>query len=299
MKKIALTGATSMLGIALIKQCITHGIQVVAFIKHDSTNLGRLPVSPLITLVEYNLDSLSSLTLESITIDSFYHIGWVGTDKIGRDSPSLQVVNIQYTLDAVKLAQKMGCKRFIGIGSQAEYGRVNTVIAPDTPVNPETAYGVAKYCAGIFSRIECHRLGFEHIWVRVFSVYGSNDNDGTLLKTFIKNVQTDKPMKLTKCEQIWDYLHEDDAGRALFSVGINGIPDKVYCLGSGEGLVLKRYLEIIRDIINPDYSFTNDFLPYNKDQVMNLCADISELTLDIGWKPEISFKDGIKRILTS
>ncbi|MCL2283504.1 MAG: hypothetical protein FWC26_09330 [Fibromonadales bacterium] len=58
MKTIALTGATSMIGIALIKQCILNGIKVTAFIRSNTSRLNRLPNSDLIKIVSCNLEVL-------------------------------------------------------------------------------------------------------------------------------------------------------------------------------------------------------------------------------------------------
>ena len=54
----------------------------------------------------------------------------------------MQEPNIQYTMDAVCLAKRLGCKLFVGAGSQAEYGRVDGKIGSNTPVNPEVAVWV-------------------------------------------------------------------------------------------------------------------------------------------------------------
>jgi nucleoside-diphosphate-sugar epimerase len=286
-----------MLGIALIKQCIANNVRVIALVRQGTQRLDRLPDSKLITVIYCDLENLGNVIIDEKQIDVFYHIGWAFTDKTGRMSPDLQELNIRYTLDAVHLAKKLGCKRFIGTGSQAEYGRVNSVIKPDTPVNPDISYGIAKYAAGKLSRFECEILGIEHIWVRVFSVYGINDNNGTLLNSFISKVKQNKPMALTKCEQIWDYLYEDDAGNALFLLGSKGISGKVYCLGSGKGKPLIEYLEIIKKVLNPGYNLVVGELPYGSMQVMHLCADISELSNDTGWKPVISFEEGIRKIV--
>lgn len=97
------------------------------------------------------------------------------------DNPILQEPNIKYTLDAVNLAKRLGCRKFIGAGSQAEYGKVDTVITPDTPVNPLTAYGMAKYSAGILSGKLCKQLELIHIWTMIFSVYGCYDREGTMI----------------------------------------------------------------------------------------------------------------------
>jgi nucleoside-diphosphate-sugar epimerase len=300
MKSIALTGATSMIGIALIKQCIQNNIAVLALIRPGSLRRNRVPDSDLVAILEYNLDNFTGLNIPvnvTLPIDVFYHLGWDDTDKTGRYSCEKQLKNIWYTLTAVSFAKKLGCTKFIGTGSQAEYGNTLRPLNGDVPVNPEIAYGVAKYAAGKFSKIECEKLDLEHIWVRILSVYGRNDNDDTLIKTFIDKCKNNQSMPLSACTHTWDYLHEDDAGRALLYIGEKGIDGKVYCLGSGMGRPLKEYLEFIKNAINAKYRPDYGLIPYTEKSIKYLCADISELTADTGWKPEISFEEGIKMMI--
>lgn len=72
---------------------------------------------------------------------------------------------------------------FVGAGSQAEYGRVNHALTPDTPCFPENGYGMAKLCAGQMSRVECEKLGLVHIWPRILSVYGPYDGKNAMITT--------------------------------------------------------------------------------------------------------------------
>ena len=52
---IAITGATSMLGVTTIKKCFSNNISVLAFVRKGSSKIERLPSSPLIKIVEYDL----------------------------------------------------------------------------------------------------------------------------------------------------------------------------------------------------------------------------------------------------
>jgi len=299
MKSIALTGATSMLGLALIRQCILNDIKVIAFVRPDSSRLNRLPGSDFLKIVGCNLDDLADFesTEKKIgSVDVFYHFGWSHTDKRGRPDCDKQLENLHYTLAAVRLAKRMGCRKFIGVGSQAEYGRSLVPLTSATPVNPENAYGISKYAAGKFAKVECEKLGLDYVWVRVLSVYGSNDNDNTLIKDFIFNCKENRTMPLSPCTHVWDFLYEDDAGKAFLAIGKKGINGKVYCLGSGNGRPLKEFLEIIKNMVNPKYVPQYAEIPYNDNYVKYLCADISELSRDTWWEPETSFEEGVKII---
>ncbi|MBQ9062195.1 MAG: NAD-dependent epimerase/dehydratase family protein, partial [Eubacterium sp.] len=205
--------------------------------------------------------------------------------------------NIQYTLDAVDLAERLGCKRFIGAGSQAEYGVTNEILTADTAARPVTPYGIAKLAAGSLSRIACEQKGLEHIWVRVLSIYGVHDKPNTLISQLVQHALQDEPMELSGCEQTWDYLYESDAGRAFLETGRRGVAGKIYVLGSGDGRRLKSYVDELTEMVNRDYRPDFGKKPYGPAQPMHLQADIAELTEDTGWKPLVSFAEGVREML--
>ena len=174
MKRIIVTGATSMIGTALIEECIRHDIEVYAVVRAGSSKTKRLPESARIHQIECELEKLEELPAK-ITgeCDTFFHIAWGNTGENRNSSTELQSRNVFYTLKAVRAAHAMGCKRFIGAGSQAEYGPMDVPrIAPDSPVHPTTPYGASKLAANQLSFMLCKELGMEWIWPRIFSVYG-------------------------------------------------------------------------------------------------------------------------------
>jgi UDP-glucose 4-epimerase len=296
MKKIIITGATSMLGIALINECISNNAEVMAIVRENSSKINRIPKSPLITLVECNLENLKNLKADvSKPYDTFYHFAWAETSNLSRNNVDAHSLNIKYTLDVVELANKLGCKTFIGAGSQAEYGRKESVIKSYTECNPETAYGIAKFAAGKLSAIKCESLGIKHIWARVFSVFGPNNKSETMIMYCIRKLFAGEKPCLTKCEQMWDYLFCDDAARALFLLGQKGSDKKIYNIASGKKEPLINYVKQIRDLIDSELELEIGSVEYTKNQVMHLCADISDLTKDTGFVPEISFKEGAEK----
>lgn len=298
MKRIVLDGATSMLGLALIHECIEKEVEVIAIARKDSARLDVLPVSKYVRIIKANQNDLQDLQLENIgECDVYYHYAWSNTRSEERRNVFLQEPNIQYTLDAVKLAKRMGCKRFIGAGSQAEYGRVSGVIGSETPVNPEVAYGIAKYAAGKMAKILCNELEMECIWTRTFSVYGIGDNVTTLVMHAIDKLLKKEKPSFTKAEQQWDYLYSKDAGKAFFLIGECGKAGKTYCIGSGKSRPLKEYIISIRDEIDKELPVGIGELPYAPMQVMNLQVDISELQADTGFVPEYEFEQGIRETI--
>jgi nucleoside-diphosphate-sugar epimerase len=298
MQKIVITGATGMIGTALVRCAINEGIEVLCIVRKNSGRLNNLPQSDLIKIEYCGIDQYCNLSFDA-HYDVFYHLAWDKTSGVSRDDVDIQTANIQYTLDAVRLAKRLGCKKFIGAGSQAEYGVVTEPLKPEMPVNPLSGYGIAKYTAGKLSYLLCSQLGLEFNWIRILSVFGLLDGAHTLIMYAIHELQEGRSPEFTKCEQIWDYLYCDDAARAFLGIGESGINGKTYPLGSGTKRKLSEYIESIRNIVDPGAVLQFGKKEYYPHQPMYLCADISELTHDTGWKPEIKFEEGIKKIITS
>ena len=296
MNKIIVTGATGCVGSAIVRRALAQSMEVTCIVHEGSKRLANLPQDERVKVVECNLSNYNSLNIDG-QYDAFIHMAWEKTFGASRDDAEVQTRNIQYTLDAVHLAHRCGCKVFIGAGSQAEYGVQSADLTPELPVKPESGYGIAKYAVGKLSAMLCKSLGVRQNWVRILSVYGPNDGENTLISYVIRELKAGRSPELTKCEQIWDYLYADDAGDAILAIAEKGIDGKAYPLGSGNGRKLSEYIEDICKSINPNVEVKFGIKDYYPHQPMHLVADLKELTADTGWKPKTFFVDGIKQII--
>lgn len=313
MKSIVISGPTGAIGMALIEKCIQENTRVLAICHKGSARVANIPDSPLVQVVEADLCDYKQLFRQSNSAgayDVFYHFAWSGTVGDARNDMRLQTDNIAYTMDAVDLAGRLGCHTFIGAGSQAEYGRVEGKLTPDTPVYPENGYGMAKLCAGQMSRVVCEQKGMRHIWTRVLSVYGPYDGSGSMVMSAVKKIRNNEPTAFTPGEQMWDYLYSRDAAGIFYALGEKGRNGSVYCVGSGRARELKGYIKDIDDVIQEcngqRKSETEEeqerrlgigSIPYGEKQVMYLCADTSLLEEHIGPIEHTDFKNGIRSIL--
>ena len=299
MKKIVVTGATSMIGIAVVEACLKHDVELIyAVVRPNSANLSRIPKDDRIRVIECDMDQYATLEkLIDEKCDTFYHIAWSVTGRKRNSDIYGQVKNIQFTLDALHAASAIGCTKFIGAGSQAEYGKLDVEkIGIYSPVNPVQPYGIAKYAAGKLVVEEAKLFGISCIWVRIFSIYGKYDKPSTMISSSIKKMKAGEHVSFTAGEQMWDYLYSEDAGEAFYLIGEKVDENKVYCLGSGQAKKLRWFIEIMRDVVNPTLTLGLGEIPYTEETVMNLCADISELQTDTGWCPKTPFEDGIRML---
>ncbi len=297
-RQVILTGATGPIGIALTKYLIAKGISLTVLTRPGSKRNIDIPVSERVRI--FNCDSVDFTSLSAKLerrYDAFFHLGWDTASREVVNDSFLQARNIIYTLEAVKLAHSAGCKVFVGTGSQAEYGRTKGRLKPDTPANPETSYGIAKYAAGRLSLKLCESLRMRHCWARILSVYGPHDRETTAIMYCISSLLKGEKPSLTKGEQVWDYLYSADCARALYLIAKKGKHGAVYVVGSGKGRPLREYFECTRDAINPKLMLGIGEKSYSDKQLMHLSADISSLTRDTGFKPGYSFARGLKETI--
>lgn len=294
--KAVVTGATGAVGMALLAELEAEGVETLVLCRKGSRRNDRIKESKYIKKTECSLDELASFSLDADQkYDVFYHFAWEGTTGSSRNDMALQNKNVKYSLDALALASRLGCKTFVGAGSQAEYGRVEGKLTPNTPAFPENGYGIAKLCAGSMCRVSAEALGIRFVWARILSVYGPFDTENSMvMSTLIKIMNGERP-SFTAGEQIWDYLYSADAARALYLLGATEAASGIYCLGSGDPRPLKDYITAIRDEVDANAEIGLGEVPYAKNQVMYLCADISKLTNDTGFVPQTDFADGIKK----
>ncbi|MEE0956364.1 MAG: NAD(P)-dependent oxidoreductase [Eubacterium sp.] len=318
---IYITGSTGMIGLALIRSLLLHDRdnqhlhlgRIFAIVREDSRKLDLLPKDDRITIVPCDLDHLNQLPdiLDRMGFHStdrlrrrtnvFYHFGWDGTGgAANRAKTDVQYKNMKYTEYAVLAADKLGCGKFIGAGSQAEYGMCRDLpLRPDSEPHPISPYGSAKELVGSFVLDFCRHRGIDGIWVRIFSVYGTHDRANSMVMSTLQKLKSGEKPLFTPAEQLWDYLNEEDAGNAFRMIGDLCTGSRIYCLASGESHPLKDYIDQIRDAVDPALPLGIGDLPYPDHGPRDLAADISSLQKDTGWNPQISFAEGISEILRS
>ena len=285
-----------MIASALIRLLVSEGVKVFAVCRPGSAKLDNIPDSELVEVCQADISDMLSLS-DALPrdCDALFHFAWAGTGGPSRNDARLQFENVRYTLDAVDLAVACGCKVFLGAGSQAEYGRVEGKLKPDTPAFPENGYGMAKLAAGQLSRIHARSLGIRHVWMRILSVYGPGDNSFTITASSLRRFLSGEHAPFTPGEQLWDFLYCDDAARAFYLAALKGRDGAVYPLGSGEARPLKEYILEMSAAAGASEKPGIGELPYNPGQVMYLCADIGDLTRDCGFTPQVGYPEGIRR----
>lgn len=297
-KSAIITGPTGAVGVALINELIRKGIVVYCVCHKASTRLNNIPNNSLVHVVFCDMNEYSQLpNMIGERVDAFFHFAWNGTYGASRNDDVAQIKNIEYTMEAVKVAKKLSCKVFVGAGSQSEFGPTNEIKHPYDYCNPDNLYGAAKLSAMKMGKVLAKQFNIRFIWCRIFSLFGPCDGPYTMVMSSITKMLNGEVCKFTKGDQIWDYIYSKDAAKAFRLVAESGKDGSIYCFASGQTRRLKEFIESMHSIVNPKSEIQLGAIPYYDHQAMNLTADISNLKEDTGFEPMFSFEAGIRDLV--
>jgi UDP-glucose 4-epimerase len=299
MSRILLTGATSFIGRALCRVLLTQGHNVVALSRPGSLNREYLPKAKSLEVVDFSISNISEMASKVKNIDITIHLAWDGIGSAGRDDFSIQQRNLANSIELIRVVSDLGCQLFIGAGSQAEYGFVDGIITEETPCAPVIEYGKAKLDFAIKGGVLCDQLGIRWRMLRIFSVYGPGDHPWTLIMTLIRNLQSGAPMNLTECSHYWNYLFVEDAARAFSALLGHGCPNGIYNIAEERSLPLREYVSTVCSFFPNQTRLFFGAIPYENKRILNLRPSVDKIIRETGWRPEISFFQGIERTIQS
>ena len=290
MKKYIITGAAGFLGMNLVERLLREeNVHIYAVVRPNSPHNARLIESERLTLVPADLSEYGHLD-ERIAepCDAFFHLAWQG----GRYDFVAQYGNIADTLAALEAAVRLGCRRFIATGSQAEYGPQTALISEETCPHPTDAYGAAKLAACALSRQRAADLGIEWIWGRVFSLYGKYEQEGRMLPALVNSLRLEQSFALSSSgAQNWDYLYAADAADALLALAKRGRAGEIYNIAHGGYRPLLDYIEEARAVIAPQCDVTYGAADAD---VFSLQPSVEKIRRDTEWQPVTDFVDGLQ-----
>lgn len=299
MNRVLVTGGAGFVGARVVHRLVEQGREVALLLRETSDARRISSVIGRCTVLRGDLSHLEALRapLQAFAPQGVLHLAWEGVKGVDRNHP-VQLSNISTSIELFRLTGEIGCANFVGLGSQAEYGLLSGRIDERAPTRPTTTYGAAKLATGCVLERAAAAVGRPFAWLRLFSSYGPDDDPSWLIPYMISMLLAGERPRLTKAEQIWDYIHVDDVADALVAAldaGVHGI----YNLGSGRARPLREIVELVRDAIDPALPLGFGEVDYRPDQVMHLESDIGALRAATGWAPRVSLEQGLAGVISS
>jgi len=203
--------------------------------------------------------------------------------------------NVQGTVNMLEASRLAGVKRFIYTASSSCYGIPDIIPTPKTAIiKPEYPYALTKYVG------ECYVLHWGKVYkvpvlsLRLFNVYGPRSRTsgtyGAVFGVFLAQKLHDKPFTVVgDGSQTRDFTFVTDVVNALVMAAQSDLRDEVLNVGSGNTYSVNRLVELLGgEVVH---------IPKRPGEPDCTWADISRIRKLLRWEPEVSLKEGVRRLM--
>ena len=203
-------------------------------------------------------------------------------------------VNVQGTVRVLEAARAAGVKKMVYAASSSCYGLADTPTGEDHPIQPQYPYALSKNM-GEQACFHWHKVyGLPVNAIRIFNAYGTRSRTsgayGAVFGVFLKQKLEGKPFTVVgDGAQRRDFLYVTDVAEAFFAAAEKGDGGEFWNLGAGNPQSVNRLVELLGgEVIH---------IPKRPGEPDCTWADIAKITAELGWKPQVSFEDGVANVL--
>ena len=297
-KNVIVTGANGFLGRYLVEELLAQGYEIWAVVRDYHSDVSFI-INSSVNLVFCDLKKIEDLeeNIQARDFECFYHLAWEGGSGKARADYKLQLDNARACADAAIVAAKLGCRRFVGVGSITELMYGMYFQQDNTYPEMTACYAAGKIVAESITKCVCLEYGIDFLWGYVSNFYGIGDSTLNIVNILVKSYLSGKSPELTEGRQKVDFTYVSDVAKALVAMGKEGRSGKSYYIGYGKPRPLKDFVIQIKDMVNPGLETG---LGEKKFQSMDIdfeTLDIEKLYRDTGFRPKISFEEGVKLVV--
>jgi dTDP-6-deoxy-L-talose 4-dehydrogenase (NAD+) len=217
-----LTGATGFVGRNVMKALREGGAPVRAVVRDGSAS--RLPsLGPddsMITTADLFAETAAWWEQACKGVDTIVHVAWYAEPGKYPLSPK-NLDCLAGTLAIAKGAVAAGVRRFVGVGTCAEYDGSHGYLAVTTPLAPATPYAAAKAAAFLALSRYFEQAKVEFAWCRLFYMYGEEEDSRRLVPHIRAKLSAGQPADLTSGTQVRDFMDVADAGRMIAETALS------------------------------------------------------------------------------
>ncbi len=206
------------------------------------------------------------------------------------------VTNVLGTQNLLNWAKEFKIKRFLQVSTDEVYGSLGAegYFTEKTPVSPNSPYSASKASADMFVRSYFETYKIPVLITRCSNNYGPYQYPEKLIPLFISNAFNNKPVPVYgDGMNIRDWLYVYDHCKAIDAVLHKGKEGEVYNIGGNNEKTNLEITEILLNTLNKPASlmkFVEDRLGHDR----RYAIDSGKIQEELGWKPEMTFEDGIK-----
>ena len=292
------TGGAGFIGSHMVDLCVAHGLRVHIIdnlVGGREANIAHHAGNPDVVFEQGDIRALQADSALFKGARYVFHFAGVGDIVPSIERPlEYMSANVLGTAHVLEAARHGGVEKLIYAASSSCYGLAKTPTREDHPIQPEYPYALSKY-QGEQATFHWHRVyGLPVNSVRIFNAYGTRSRTsgayGAVFGVFLKQKLAGKPFTVVgDGTQTRDFLFVTDVVKAFFAAAAANTVGQVYNLGTGRPQSVNRLVELLGgEVVH---------IPKRPGEPDCTCADITKLTTELNWKPEVSFEEGVSRIL--
>ncbi len=211
--------------------------------------------------------------------------------------------NVLGTVNLLELCREYGVGKVIFISSGgAAYGEPESLpVREDHAVRPLSPYGLSKYVGEKYVELYARLHGLDYTILRYPNVYGPRQDpagEAGVVAIFSERIRAGRrPTIFGDGTKTRDYVFVGDLVRANLLVTGDAGSREVFNLGWGEEVTDREVFEAVRDALGADVEPVYE--ERRPGEVERICLDASKAERELGWRPEVSFREGVRRTVSA
>ncbi len=292
------TGGAGFIGSHMVDRLIAEGwrVRVVdSLIGGREANLDQHRGEPRLTFERADIRQLAADHAVWTDAQVVFHFAGIGDIVPSIERPAEYMdVNVQGTVRVLEGARAAGVRRFVYAASSSCYGLADTPTRIDHPIRPMYPYALSKYQGeqAAFHWHQVYRLPVNAI--RIFNAYGPRVRTtgayGAVFGVFFRQKLAGQPFTVVgDGTQRRDFVFVTDVADAFLRAGTTDHVGRVWNLGAGHPQSVNRLVELIGGPVV--------YVPRRPGEPDVTWADVGPIQADLGWAPQVSFEDGVARMM--
>ena len=220
-------------------------------------------------------------------------------DRSIHDATDFIRANIEGTQKLLDVSRARGVGRFLQVSTDEVYGSLGPTgkFTEDTPLSPNSPYSASKTSADLLVRAAHHTHGMDVVTTRCSNNYGPYQFPEKLIPLMISNaVEGNKLPVYGDGSNVRDWIYVEDHCRAILAVLEKGKTGDVYNIGSDNEWKNIDIVKLILSKVDKPESLI-EFVKDRPGHDQRYAIDNHKIETEVGWKPAVSFEDGIGRTI--
>ncbi len=303
--KALVTGAAGFIGSHLTERLLGDGFEVTGidcFIDYYPRRLKEKNMASFVehknfTFIEENILNLALKELLSDVDYIFHQAAQAGVRASWGDNFEIYADNnILGTQKLLEAAKESNIKKFVYASSSSVYGDTDKLPMRETnKLQPVSPYGVSKLAAENLCYLYYKNFRVPVISLRYFTVFGERQRPDMAFHKFIKAIlEGDKLAIFGDGKQSRSFTHVDDIVKANILAAGSNVTGEIFNIGGdGERIILNDAISSMERIIGKEAN--RNYQKAVKGDVKHTAADCTKARRMLNYKPEVVFKEGLKR----